>query len=390
MQSLLCDRRILFYVPGMDVINDGVYYSQVFALARYAVTLGARCLIAYTSEKDIEPETFDLEGVKLIRCKWNVKYTPLPFLPRKYHRSTAEALSKMRNFAPTHIYIRDPFSGLAGLKVAQKIGCKIVFSRRGAGVEKSQRCLKEWLKEILSCYLVWRIFRKASHVNVVSNRLLEMERRWFKGNMSVLQCCVMSERQRVLTREEREDSRKELAIAPATKVVAYSGGMSTYQCIDEILGLMKKLRDADNSIEFLFLTRGQEELAAKIRKNGLPSTCVHAKSCSPLEVTKYLQVADAAIILRQDETVNNVASPVKIAEYLASGLGVIVSPWIGDVKQILGGSSCALFYDRNTTIQSVLKFIYGMSDEKRSDARRIVDDCYTYEGNRDVVLSMFN
>ena len=383
------NNRILFYVPGMDVINDGVYYSQVFALARYSATLGAKCLIVYTSEKEADAQKFERDGVELVRCKWDSSYTPLPFLPRKYFRATSEAMDYIREFAPTHIYVRDPFSGFAGLKVAKKVGGKVVFSRRGAGLEKSHRCAKEWIKEFLSRYMVWRIFRKAAHVNVVSNRLMELERRWFKGNMTVLQCCVMSERQQILTPEERRMSRNELSIPPEAKVVAYSGGMSSYQCIDEIIELMKKLYELDHSLEFLFLTKGQEALLAKIKKIGLPADHVHAKACSPLEVTKYLQVADAAIILRKDEMVNNVSSPVKIAEYLASGLGVIVSPWVGDVKRILGETNCALLYRENTPIQSVIKFIYGINDECRAVSRSIVSENYTYEGNRNMILKMF-
>ena len=66
--EVLLGTRILFYVPGMDVINDGVYYSQVFALARYAVSLGAKSLVVYTSAEEPDAAEFSRDGVDVIRC----------------------------------------------------------------------------------------------------------------------------------------------------------------------------------------------------------------------------------------------------------------------------------------------------------------------------------
>jgi hypothetical protein len=86
---------------------------------------------------------------------------------------------------------------------------------------------------------------------------------------------------------------------------------------------------------------------------------------------------------------NRVASPVKIGEYLSSGLGVVASPWIGDVGEMFKTKSFAFVFNRESTPEEVVKFVYSIDEEKRREARLFVNQYYTYEGNHDVVTEMF-
>jgi glycosyltransferase involved in cell wall biosynthesis len=52
-------------------------------------------------------------------------------------------------------------------------------------------------------------------------------------------------------------------------------------------------------------------------------------------VPAYLAASDVGFLLRQDNPVNHVASPVKFGEYLASGLAVVTSPKLGDVSRLV-------------------------------------------------------
>lgn len=383
-------KRILFYVPGMDVINNGVYYSQVFGLARYAKALGAECLVVYSTMNDREYRDFEMEGVCLIHCPDEVDYVPLPFIPKKYQRTIEPVIQKLRDFKPTHIYIRDPYSGVAGLSLAKELKAKVVFSRRGAGMSAGKHSVKDYIKEGISRFFVWRIFRRTDHLNTVSDYLRQCERRWYKKDISVLPCCIMKEKLIEASQSEKDACRKELNIPLDAKVVAYSGGMSHYQCIDEILMLMKEMYDSDNTLLFMLLTQDQEVLKDKLEKIGLPKECYRTRSCKPTEVATYLQSADVAVILRHDDMENRVASPVKIGEYLSSGLGIVASPWIGDVGEMLKSKPFAFIFDKNSVAEEVVQFTNAMTEAKRVAARNFAMQYYTYEGNRDVVLEMFN
>jgi len=56
---------------------------------------------------------------------------------------------------------------------------------------------------------------------------------------------------------------------------------------------------------------------------------------NPKEVSTYLQLADYGLLLRSNQVTNQVASPVKFAEYLVAGLPVIVSPVISDFAKFV-------------------------------------------------------
>jgi hypothetical protein len=52
-----------------------------------------------------------------------------------------------------------------------------------------------------------------------------------------------------------------------------------------------------------------------------------------------------AILIRDDKVTNQVASPVKFAEYLAAGLQVLISPNIGDYSSFIKEYNCGKIVD---------------------------------------------
>lgn len=384
-------KRILFYVPGLDVIKNGVYYSQVFGLARYLVGEGAQCMIVHTYYGDNVYGERTVEGVALLNCPQDSKYVPLPFLPWKLRRSVRPAEKRIREFAPTHVYIRDAFQGVAAFGLVKELGAKIVYSCRGAGMAEGYTSVKEYVKEGILRINMWRLTRRSSHVNAVCEGLRDhMLRLYYKGPTSVLPCCVMDEKFAVVPDAEKARIRRELNIPAEAKVVAYSGGMGWYQCTDELLTLFKRIHEVDDRIVFLILTQSQDFLRNKLKEIGLPEDCLRTRSCKPTEVSAYLQTADVGVILRKNDTLNQLASPVKIGEYLSSGLAIVVSPWIGDVGRLLYNADFAFLHADGSEPESIVQFVKAVNSDKREHARRFARTYYTYEGNRQVVHEMFN
>lgn len=100
--------------------------------------------------------------------------------------------------------------------------------------------------------------------------------------------------------------------------------------------------------------------------------------------------ADCGIIIRDDTLVNQVASPIKVGEYLAAGLGVIASPFIGDVGRDLADKDFACLVDENTPVEKIVEFVKSMNLEKRQQATAWVRDHLTYEGNRAAVEELMS
>lgn len=354
------DMRILFFVPDASLSKNGVFASQVGGLAKYVESLGAKVLV------------WDREDKPDIRCKF--------FQVSRLYKGWAKADIRLEEFNPTHIYVRTYQSAIAAKELAQKTGAKLVYSMRGADVAEALmgRNLRAWIIAAFSAWCVRRALRIADHVNSVSKTMSDWIGRKYGKKASVLPCCVAGS---IKTEGWSEDS--------GAKTIVYSGGLSAWQKIDTIIALMKKIGDADETIRFRFLTKDVETLKRKCAEAGLDESKWSAKACKPSEVADELSKADCGIIIRDDTLVNQVASPIKVGEYLAAGLGVIASPFIGDVGKDLADKDFACLVDENTPIEKIVSFVKGMNLEKRQHATAWVKDHLTYEGNRAAVVEMF-
>lgn len=140
----------------------------------------------------------------------------------------------------------------------------------------------------------------------------------------------------------RETSRKNLGYKDDHHVYIYSGGLANkYHLVDDTLGFLNNLASLDPNARFLFLSKDNLEdeyvkkhyvhLLGKIKIMSVPNQ----------EVYKYLNAADFGTLFRDDDIMNNVASPSKFAEYILCGLPTIISKGVGDfsdlcVKENLG------------------------------------------------------
>lgn len=356
---MLTDKKILFYTPDGNLTTNGVYASQVGGLAKYCESLGAQTMIWDNG---------------LNRKLWF-------FQVARHFRDLAWQNRRLVDFKPTHIYARTFYSAIAAKELARKTGAKLVYSMRGADMAEALMAhnLRALVIAVYSAISVRRALRLADHVNSVSKTMAAWIARKFGKSASVLPCCVAGT---IKSDGWAEDG--------AVKTVVYSGGLSAWQKIDTIIGLMKKIGEADPTIRFRFLTKDVEALKRKCAAVGLGEDRWSAKACKQCEVAEELAKADCGIIIRDNTLVNQVASPIKVGEYLAAGLGVIASPFIGDVGKELADKDFACLVDESTPVEKIVAFVKGMNLEKRKHATQWAKDHLTYEGNKAAVLEMFS
>jgi hypothetical protein len=118
------------------------------------------------------------------------------------------------------------------------------------------------------------------------------------------------------------------------EVFVYSGGLQEYQCITEMLSIFKYWSSKYNCF-LIFLTKKIEQAKKEIEILNLDTSCVYVTSALPQELKGYFQLASAAFVLREDNIVNQVASPVKVGEYLGCGLPLIYTKHIGVIQDLL-------------------------------------------------------
>lgn len=355
---MLRDKRILFYVPDGCLATNGVYASQVGGLARYVESLGAKTLI------------WD-DG---LHCKlWFFQII-------RHFRKLARQNTRLEAFRPTHIYVRTYQACLAAEELSKKTGAKIVYSMRGADVAEAllEKNFRAYVLAAYAAFHVQKAVKIADHISSVSQAMARWIKRKWHRDASVLPCCV-TENAFAPVRSKRS----------AGKTVIYCGGLSAWQKIDEIIALMKKMGEMDKTLKFRFLTKNAKLLAEKCDRGGLVSDRWTCKACKPNEVPAELAVADCGIVLRDDIFVNQVASPIKLGEYLAAGCGVIASPFIGDVASELVDKDFAKLLTLDAQVEDLVAFVRNLSSKTKVAAQTYAMVRLTYKGNKGAVLTMF-
>ena len=66
---------------------------------------------------------------------------------------------------------------------------------------------------------------------------------------------------------------------------------------------------------------------------------------SEQEIPNLLMCGDYGLLLREESVTNKVASPIKFAEYLACGLGIIITPNIGDYSSYVINNNCGYLWN---------------------------------------------
>lgn len=120
----------------------------------------------------------------------------------------------------------------------------------------------------------------------------------------------------------RDKIREELEIKDKF-VYAYVGGAAYWQNIDKILVSFNQEAKKDSKLFLMFITNDPDIANDIIKTHKLDYSNIKVLSLPYEEVGKYLNASDAGIIIRDDNILNNVASPTKINEYLAVGIKVV-------------------------------------------------------------------
>lgn len=376
-------KRILFFVPGDSVYDSAIFKTQVLDFARWLSNEGASCLVVNSASRNADTSTlhdvWEDEGrLHLINDVRDDKHYWFFRAIDKFRLVLKRVLPTVREFAPTHVYVRDYVQYWAIAKEARTLGATIVFSVRGAAIEE-QLARSGLRRFVLAAYTWWKFggaVRDCDQLTCVSKALSAYLFKRFGRAASVLPCCTTV-------------NAATLAQKHTHKTIVYAGGLYAWQNAGEMMQLLKAILDADASIRAKILTPNLEIFEATCKRLGIDRKRCVGLTCNAEAVAAELQDSDVGILLRQDNIINNVACPTKMAEYLASGLGLIISPCIGDVMDVFKDSPVVFFYRPGDSINRVLEFVNGISIDNKYQAVELARKYYTLEGNLGVIKHMF-
>lgn len=131
----------------------------------------------------------------------------------------------------------------------------------------------------------------------------------------------------------RHRVRAGLGLASATPLVVYAGSMGAQYCPDEMLTFFSRVRVLRTDAHLLVLTGSPEGLDAALVAHPDLLAAMTVLTVPADQVPDYLAAADVGLALRQPRFSMQAVAPIKLAEYLLSGLPVVATARVGDTAE---------------------------------------------------------
>lgn len=138
-------------------------------------------------------------------------------------------------------------------------------------------------------------------------------------------------------------------------VFIYSGGLQqAWQIPDFIFRFFKEISQVFPEALLLCLTPHQDSVRTFKKQYLLQDDQVLSFYVRYDELNAYLCASDMGLLFRDNSLTNQVASPTKFAEYIMSGLPVIISRYVGDFSDFVRDQNLGVVIDTETiSIDSV-------------------------------------
>ena len=161
-------------------------------------------------------------------------------------------------------------------------------------------------------------------------------------------------------------------------ILVYCGTVSGWQSFGKMFRFMKSQLTQNQNIKVLLLTKETDEVKSLIKE--FPDRIIR-KWCSDNDVIPMMSLGDYGLIIRGNTITNEVASPVKFAEYLYAGLKVIISEKIGDYNLFVKENKCGIL---DTEIKEMLN---KLDEQDKSIERKLAKE--NFSKNEDIIKSKY-
>lgn len=162
--------------------------------------------------------------------------------------------------------------------------------------------------------------------------------------------------------EDRIKYRGKYNIASDELVFIYSGGVSSWQCVAESIGLYKAISEKLSiKTRMLVFSHNIKEIEALAKGDQR----IQTDSYTPDELFHALRVGDFAFLLRRDNLTNNVAFPNKFLEYVQSGMHIISTPYVKEIADQINEYNLGYIYDFNNSSEGLLRYIQSVVNTQK-------------------------
>lgn len=220
---------------------------------------------------------------------------------------------------PKNIWIVD--SPLVAVKCKNKDLKKACVWYQGIAPEESFMSNNSKIRFFILSKIEKYILKKAGMVFLVSNEMKRFYEKKYKLDLdekSVIMPCFNE--QGIVESAFYDDKYK-------TNNFVYLGGLQKWQCFEETVKVYTEIEKKSSKPTKFFVFTAQKELALEtLKKYGAKN--YEVDFVAPDELSERIKSFKYGFVLREDNPVNNVATPTKFSNYLSNGIIPIYSDCI--------------------------------------------------------------
>jgi glycosyltransferase involved in cell wall biosynthesis len=341
----IAGKQVLFI--SYNGMLDPLGQSQVIPYLKELSKLGAQfTLLSY--ERD---HAFGSEGQQ--RCEslrtelaesgieWHwLRYHKRPSIPATAFDVAAgvrfaSRLIKQKKIEMVHA--RSHIPALIALRLKQRLGVRMIFDVRGLMAEEyidAGHWSSNGAAARLTKNMEARALNATDGVVTLTDVLWSEMRAWpsLQSNHAAhetIPCCIDLEAFR-FEEQARTVRRADIGIDDRF-VLVYSGSIGGWYMTGEMADFFAALKQKRPNAFFLWLTQGDKSIVDQAMTPASLSPDDYAvRSVKPADVPSWLSASDAGIAFYRPGISRLGTSPVKVSEYLACGLPVVVNAGVGD------------------------------------------------------------
>lgn len=272
---------------------------------------------------------------------------------------------------PAKVVCRGSFAALLAVGLRPFAKCRVVLDARGLLFEEDREYnifppgISRTIRQVEIDSLC-----KADEVTAITNEMYDYWQREYGISISnpvVIPCTVSDKLLNDLDASILAGYRARMGYSPADIVLVYSGSTAPWQSLDQLTDWLERVMVKQENTKALFLSKSTTEIEKLIQT--FPGR-VKNLFVEHHEVPYYLACADYGLLLRSATITNSVASPIKTAEYLLAGLGIIVNRNVAVHRLVLSEGLGIVIDDFD---------VPAVSLEKPTAAKR---DYYKFSGHK--------
>ena len=326
---------MIYFITYSEKFN-GIYSSQVIDVCKKIQKLSNKkvILISLVSLRFFKKERL------LIKEQYKNSFV-IPMFPKiKFWKFNILSLIPIFLFTKNNTLIsRNAISTNLGFKL-RKLGLikKVIFDARAVEYEqfKEYKILddKSFIENFF--YLEKKAVLNSDFRLAISHELVNYWSKKFnfsKKDYKVIPSTLNS----VHLSNIKTVNRESLGFKKSDIIFVYSGSSSKWQSFSKMIQFVEFFLIKDSKYKLLILSEKTDVIKELLLK--YPNQ-ISVKWFKPKNVLPVLKICDYGLIIRENSLTNYVASPVKFAEYLYSGLKIIISSNIGDYSKFVQDNDC--------------------------------------------------